>query len=113
MDLDLTGKVAVIAGAGGAIGLATTRTLVAEGVHVVAGSRSIEQLAGVTAVRLDLARRGAPGRLIARAVEDHGRIDVLVNNIGPVRLRTEGFLALGDDEFERALQLNFLPRSWP
>jgi NAD(P)-dependent dehydrogenase (short-subunit alcohol dehydrogenase family) len=111
MDLDLTGKVAVIAGAGGAIGLATTRTLVAEGVHVVAGSRSIEQLAvldGVTAVRLDLARRGAPGRLIARAVEDHGRIDVLVNNIGPVRLRTEGFLALGDDEFERALQLNFL-----
>ncbi len=111
MDLELTDKVAVIVGAGGAIGLATTRTLVAEGARVVAGSRSIEQLAvldGVTAVGVDLAQRGAAELLIERAVGDHGRIDVLVNNIGPIRLRTEGFLAVGDDEFEDALQLNLM-----
>jgi NAD(P)-dependent dehydrogenase (short-subunit alcohol dehydrogenase family) len=32
---------------------------------------------------------------------------VLVNNVGAVRMRLDGFLAIDDQEFERALQLNF------
>ncbi len=44
---------------------------------------------------------------MARAVEAHGRVDVLVNNVGGVKLRTEGFLSLGDADFEASLQLNF------
>ena len=44
MDLELTGKIAVVTGAGKGIGLATTRALVAEGAHVVAGSRTIETM---------------------------------------------------------------------
>jgi hypothetical protein len=39
MDLGLGGKVAVVTGASKRIGLAITTALVAEGVHVVAGSR--------------------------------------------------------------------------
>ena len=110
MDLKLAGKIAVVTGASRGIGLAVTRALVDEGAHVVAGARSIEslqRLAGVTAVALDLAAPDGPARLVQRAIDDHDRVDVLVNNVGAVRLRLEGFLATSDDEFQWAMQMNF------
>jgi NAD(P)-dependent dehydrogenase (short-subunit alcohol dehydrogenase family) len=110
MDLGLTDKVAVVTGASKGIGLAVTRALLEEGAHVVAGARSSESLEGierVTAVALDLASSEGPAGLISRAIDEHGRVDVLVNNVGGVRLRLEGFLGTSDDEFEWAMQMNF------
>ena len=110
MDLQLTDKVAVVTGAGRGIGRAVTETLAAEGATVVAGSRSVESLTGlegVTPVAVDLAQPDGPGRLVARAVEDFGRVDVLVNNVGGVHPRLDGFLSLSDEDFEASLQLNF------
>ena len=110
MDLELNGKVAVVTGAGKGIGMAITQALVQEGAHVVAGSRTtdaLEDIDGVTAVAGDLMASDGPARLVARALADHGRVDVLVNNVGAVRLRPEGFLATGDEEFEWALRMNF------
>jgi NAD(P)-dependent dehydrogenase (short-subunit alcohol dehydrogenase family) len=110
MDLKLTNKIAVVTGASKGIGLAITQALIAEGTKVVAGARTtsaLEGLPGVTAVALDLSAPDAPGKLVRRAVEEHGRIDVLVNNVGAVRLRLEGFLGTSDDEFLWAMQMNF------
>src|SRR5213596_2667600 len=110
MDLELDGKVAVVTGASKGIGLAVTRALVHEGAKVVAGARGtsgLEELDGVTAVALDLADPGGPARLVDAALEEHGRVDVLVNNVGGVRLRLEGFLATNDEDFEWSMQLNF------
>ena len=93
MDLGLRGKVAVVTGASKGIGLAVVRTLAAEGMTVVAGARSAGGLAGlddVTAVEVDLAAPGGPEQLVARAVDAHGRVDVLVNNVGGVKLRDRG-----------------------
>ncbi|HEX4353661.1 MAG TPA: SDR family NAD(P)-dependent oxidoreductase, partial [Polyangiales bacterium] len=110
MDLKLTGKVAVVTGASKGIGLAIVRALAAEGATVIAGARttkSLQDLQGVTAVEVDLATPEGPGKLVQRAIDDHGRLDVLVNNMGAVRLRLEGFLGTSDDEFEWAMQMNF------
>ena len=110
MDLGLTDKVAVVTGASKGIGLAVVKTLVAEGARVVAGARTIDSLKGldrVSGVAVDLASADGPGRLVARAVEEHGRVDILVNNVGAVRLRLGGFLDTSDDEFAWAMQLNF------
>jgi NAD(P)-dependent dehydrogenase (short-subunit alcohol dehydrogenase family) len=110
MDLQLSGKIAVVTGASKGIGLAVTRALAGEGAKIVAGARSVgalEGLPGVTAVALDLAAPDAPARLVQRALDEHGRLDVLVNNVGAVRLRLAGFLAVDDAEFEWALQMNF------
>src|SRR3954471_5946260 len=99
MDLKLSGKIAVVTAASKGIGLAIVRALSAEGAHVVAGARDVATLDGlerVTSVSVDLATAHGPGQLIARAVEKHGRIDVLVNNMGAVRLRMDGFLAISD-----------------
>lgn len=110
MDLELTDKVAVVTGAAKGIGLAVTKALVAEGAHVVAGSRttdSLDGLEGVTAVAVNLAAPDGPGQLIRRATDDHGRVDVLVNNVGAVRMRLEGFFGTTDEDFEWAMQMNF------
>jgi NAD(P)-dependent dehydrogenase (short-subunit alcohol dehydrogenase family) len=110
MDLQLADKVAVVTGANKGIGFAVTAALVAEGALVVAGSRSTENLDGlarVTAVPVDLAAPEGPGSLVQRAIDEHGRLDVLVNNVGAVRIRIEGFLGTSDEEFEWAMQMNF------
>jgi NAD(P)-dependent dehydrogenase (short-subunit alcohol dehydrogenase family) len=61
----------------------------------------------VTPVAVDLAAPGGPAELVERAVAEHGRVDVLVNNVGAVKIRTEGFFAVSDEEFEWAMQMNF------
>ena len=110
MDLELTGKVAVVTGANKGIGLAITEALVAEGAHVVGGSLSTENLdglEGVTAVAVDLVAEDGPAALVRTAIREHGRLDVLVNNVGGVRIRVDGFLGTSDEEFDWALRMNF------
>jgi NAD(P)-dependent dehydrogenase (short-subunit alcohol dehydrogenase family) len=110
MDLGLTGKVAVVTGASKGIGLAVTRALAAEGAEVVAGARSIDSLLdieGVSALEVDLVQPGGSERLVGHAIERHGRIDVLVNNVGGVRLRLDGFPQTSDADFEASMLLNF------
>ena len=110
MDLQLTDKIAVVTGANKGIGLAITKALVAEGAQVVAGSRSTDNLDGldrVTAVSVDLLAEDGPALLVQKAIDEHGRLDVLVNNVGAVRIRVDGFLATSDEEFEWALKMNF------
>jgi NAD(P)-dependent dehydrogenase (short-subunit alcohol dehydrogenase family) len=110
MDLDLADKVAVVTGASKGIGLAVTRALAGEGAKVVAGARnpdSLDGIDGVTGIAVDLAAPDGPGLLVRHALDRHGRVDVLVNNVGGVRLRLDGFLGTSDEEFEWAMQLNF------
>ena len=110
MDLELTDRIAVVTGANKGIGLAITNALVAEGAYVVAGSLSTENLDGldrVTAVPVNLLDADGPAILVQKAIDAHGRLDVLVNNVGAVRIRVDGFLATRDEEFDWALQMNF------
>jgi NAD(P)-dependent dehydrogenase (short-subunit alcohol dehydrogenase family) len=110
VDLDLADKIAVVTGAGRGIGLAVTTALAAEGARVLAASRStesLERLANVTAVAIDLSEPQAPAALMERATQEFGRVDILVNNVGAVRMRLDGFLGTSDEEFEWAMQTNF------
>jgi NAD(P)-dependent dehydrogenase (short-subunit alcohol dehydrogenase family) len=110
VDLELSDKIAVVTGAGKGIGLAIVRELAAEGVEVVAGARHVqglEGIEGVTPVTVDLADPEGPGRLVGHAVDELGRVDVLVNNVGAAHVRLDGFLSLSDADFESSLQLNF------
>lgn len=110
MDLELAGKVAVVTGASKGIGLAVARELAAEGALVVAGARTVaplEGLEGIEPFAVDLIDPGGPARLVDHAVEQHGRLDVLVNNVGGVQLRLDGFQNVSDADFQASLELNF------
>jgi NAD(P)-dependent dehydrogenase (short-subunit alcohol dehydrogenase family) len=115
MDLDLVGKTAVVTGASKGIGLAVVRSLAAEGMNVVAGARGgsaeLSELAGRAAVhpvQVDLTTPDGPARIVDEAVRVFGGLDVLVNNVGAVRPRVDGFLTLTDDDWDWALRTNFL-----
>lgn len=115
MDLRLTGRSAVVTGASRGIGLAITRALAGEGVSVVAGaltgSDDLDELsrsADVRPVSVDLTTPSGPGELVAEAVAGLGGIDLLVNNVGAVRPRLAGFVALTDDDWEWGLTINLL-----
>jgi NAD(P)-dependent dehydrogenase (short-subunit alcohol dehydrogenase family) len=114
VDLGLDGAIAIVTGAGRGIGLAVTRTLLAEGAHVVAASRSISPALAdlahdgrVTAVAADLTDPSVPDVLVAQALE-LGELRVLVNNVGGVRPRTGGFASVSDDEWMGTFQLDAL-----
>ncbi|MFF8727189.1 SDR family NAD(P)-dependent oxidoreductase [Streptomyces sp. NPDC015171] len=111
MDLQLKGRVAVVTGASKGIGLAVADAFAREGVHVVAGSRSVtpelEALRdkyGVTAVSVDLSTVDGPGALVGRAVDQYGRVDILVNNLGAATPRPS-FLDIDDAEWRRIFDL--------
>ncbi|GAA2985849.1 SDR family NAD(P)-dependent oxidoreductase [Streptosporangium longisporum] len=116
MDLQLSGRVAVVTGASKGIGLAVTRTLLAEGARVVAASRKstpeLDELGGADLLHVpaDLMDPEAPGRVVARAVEEFGGLDILVNNAGGpppgVSLPRFSFLTPTDDDWREMFEFN-------
>lgn len=119
MDLELSGRTALVTGASKGIGLATTAALLDEGVNVVAASRTssatLDALAGpqLRHVPADLIDPDVPERLVSAARETFGGLDVLVNNAGgppPGRsMPSFGFLTPTDDDWRAMLEFNLLP----
>jgi hypothetical protein len=109
MDLQLTDKIVVVTGAASGIGQATARLLAEEGAVVVGVDRDpIDTVLGArgTAVQADLTDPATPDRVLATALEQHGRIDALVNNAGGLQARTS-FLDITDDQWLATFNLNF------
>ena len=90
MTRSLTGSVALLTGASSGIGLATAQALIGEGAHVVAVARSEEKLAAltasapasVTAIAADVSRPETADAIVARTLEEHGRLDIVLPNAG-------------------------------
>ncbi len=103
--LDLTGKVAVVTGAGGGIGAGIVQRMAATGATVVAVTRtsSVDE-PGVTVLSTDLANPGSAQAVIGATVAAHGRIDALVNNAGiqPV----VPFVDLTEEEWTEMIDVN-------
>ena len=90
---DLTGRVAIVTGGNGGIGLGMARGLAAHGATIVVAARNPEKNAGAVAelramgataeaIRVDVADEASCIALVASTIERFGRVDVLVNNAG-------------------------------
>jgi 7-alpha-hydroxysteroid dehydrogenase len=118
MILDLfrvTGRVAVVTGAGRGLGAAAAVGLAQAGADVVISARSADQLAGVAArieaagrralaVPADLSDLDAAAGLAGTAAEAFGRLDIVVNNVGGAMPRP--FAATRPRHLEAAFHFN-------
>lgn len=88
--MKLNNKVAVITGANSGIGLAAAKEFIEQGAHVYITGRSQKQLDKavaelgnqVTAIQGDISKMEDIDTLISVVKEKHGKIDVLVSNVG-------------------------------
>jgi 3-oxoacyl-[acyl-carrier protein] reductase len=113
MDLGLRGRVCVVTGSTGGIGLATARLLAEEGALVVVTGRDSaraeaarRETGAKLAVVADLADPGAPEELLSPAEREVGPVTALINNVGTAS--QADFLEVTDREWEELWQLNVM-----
>lgn len=115
MDLRLQNKVAVVTGASKGIGLAIVVALAEAGVRVVAAARGqseelleVANRFSVLPVALDLSTVDGPAQLIEHAITQHGRVDILINNLGGTQMLADGFLSISDAEWYHTFEMNVM-----
>lgn len=90
---DLSGKVAIVTGGNGGIGLGMARGLASAGATLVIAARNLKKSqaavaelsargSSASAILVDVTQEASVRDLIAQTVERHGRLDILVNNAG-------------------------------
>lgn len=91
MKYDFSDRVVMVTGATGGIGLQTCRTFADLGARVIAISTSLEKLkifeghSLIEGVCYDLSKCDAVENMVAKLIEKHKKIDVLVNNAGTTK----------------------------
>lgn len=121
MDLQLTGKIAIVTGSSRGLGLASATALAREGCAVCLSARGRDRLheaarevseacgeaKRVLAVEADLATAEGVERVVRETVARFGGVDILVNNVGLAR--GAGLLDTTDDEWQAAFDHTLYP----
>lgn len=118
MDMDLTGKTAVVTGASLGIGAAAVRQLADQGAKVAfcaRGQEGVDELGSyapssgegsVVGHVADMADAASTQAFLDTVASAFGRVDILVNNVGASPSRN--FLYMSDEDWEQLHQLNLM-----
>ena len=112
---DLTGKVAVVTGAGSGLGEAAAKALAEAGASVAVCGRRAERLERVAAeirsaggralpVKTDVSRRDDVDSMTSEVLSTFGQVDILLNNAGINIVKP--FLKLSEQEWDTVLDTN-------
>ncbi|MBU5467905.1 3-ketoacyl-ACP reductase [Virgibacillus sp. MSJ-26] len=117
MSISLTGKKAIITGAGKGIGRATALALAKEGVSLGLLARTEEDLkkvadevndsgVQVAIATADVSSNDQVTSAVDELINELGSVDILINNAGIAKFG--GFLELDVEEWEKIIQVNLL-----
>jgi NAD(P)-dependent dehydrogenase (short-subunit alcohol dehydrogenase family) len=99
------GKVALVTGAASGIGRAVAQAFVRERAHVIAADIDICDIEGAAPARCDVTKPAQVEAVVARTIDEFGRVDCAVNNAGIEGARAP--LAEYDDaEWMRVINVN-------
>jgi 3-oxoacyl-[acyl-carrier protein] reductase len=114
VNVDLSGRVALVTGASRGIGQAIARRLAKAGAHVLAAARGDNAASTVDEIRaaggqadavsLDVTDAAATDAAVATAIERHAHIDILINNAGITR--DQLMLRLKREDWDAVLATN-------
>lgn len=113
----LEGKVAIITGGNSGVGAATAKLFAREGAKVVISARREAQLEEVAAavreaggevlpVVTDISKRGDADKLVAKAVEAYGKVDIMINNAGVLEEGLKPIDRFSDEDLDRIVEIN-------
>src|ERR1700759_4466067 len=109
MDLEISGRVAVVTGASAGIGLAVAQEFLANDVAVVIAARDVSRLraaeaalleqrgARVSSIAIDVSVPDAAQLIVDKAISTFGSLDILVNNAG--RAHAGGLMSSTEDDW--------------
>lgn len=111
-------KVVLVTGASSGIGAFTAQRLAAAGAIVVMTARTEDKLTKLvqsirdhggkaSAIRCDISDLDDCDRLCRRVIDEHGRVDILINNAGRSIRRSVVFSVDRFHDFQRTMQLNY------
>ena len=115
MDMGLQDKVAIITGGSDGIGKAASFSMAKEGANVVIVARrqnvldqAVQEIktateGSVVALSLDVTAQGASQKMIKTALDNFGRVDIVVNNAGTSMAKR--FEDVADEDWESDFEL--------
>jgi len=118
----LKGRVSIVTAASRGIGAGVASVLAREGSDLVIAARDLKRLeelakelesrhgVSVVPVQADLTKREDVKRIVTAAIENFGKVDVLVYNTGPPRPGT--FLELTEEDWEYGVRLLLMSAVW-
>jgi 2-deoxy-D-gluconate 3-dehydrogenase len=118
MDFELDGHVAIVTGASRGLGFAAAQALADEGARVLATARTqagLDDLVAsrpgrIVAARCDITEQAEVEALPQRAVDEFGRLDIVVNNAGIAPAAR--FLEQDAAAVEEVYRVNVLAPGW-
>lgn len=109
-DNELTGKIALVTGGTKGAGKAIAERLGKAGATVIITARNEPEETNENQhfIPADLSKPQGTQKVVDTVIQQYGRLDILVNNMGGSETPGGGFAALTDDQWEASLQTNLL-----
>ena len=114
MDLKLTKKIALVTGSSSGIGFGIAKKLSDEGCYVILNGRNEKTLKNsvdiigknTTFLKADVTKPKQCKLLVEKVIKIHGRLDILVCNVGNGNSKTMGKETI--DDWQKMFEINFL-----
>lgn len=107
---ELSDKIALVTGGTKGTGKAIAERLLAAGATVIVSARNApeEPNEKIHFIAADLSKNNGTQKVVGEVLQQYGRLDILINNMGGSETHGGGFAVLSDTDWEESLQTNLL-----